>query len=127
LVETLWAHPPAADGQMGTILKAYREWLQNGDRAFLEGIWPGIVRALEFAWQPESWDADRDGVPLRRLVGVSGGAAGLRGRRRFRERSCASVDRGSSGLPRRRWDRLRCRSAQSPRARAINGRDHSPR
>lgn len=62
LVETLWAHPPAADGQMGTIMKAYREWLQSGDRAFLESLWPGIVRALEFAWRKESWDADRDGV-----------------------------------------------------------------
>src|SRR5579884_69314 len=62
LIGELRNHPPAADGQMGTIMKAYREWLQSGDKAFLESLWPGIERALEFAWQPESWDADQDGV-----------------------------------------------------------------
>lgn len=62
LIEELWAHRPAADGQMGTVMKVYREWLQCGDRAFLESLWPGVVRAVEYAWQPGSWDADRDGV-----------------------------------------------------------------
>jgi uncharacterized protein (DUF608 family) len=62
LVGTLWAFKPAADGQMGTVMKAYREWLQSGDRAFLESVWPGIVRAVEHAWTPDGWDADRDGV-----------------------------------------------------------------
>ena len=41
--DTLWAFKPAADGQMGTVMKAYREWLQCGDREFLEGLWPGVV------------------------------------------------------------------------------------
>ncbi len=62
LVDTLWGFKPAADGQMGTVMKAYREWLQSGDRAFLESVWPGIVKAVEFAWTPNSWDADKDGV-----------------------------------------------------------------
>ncbi len=62
LVGELWAHMPAADGQMGTVMKAYREWLQSGSAAFLESVWPGVVRALEHAWAQGSWDADRDGV-----------------------------------------------------------------
>lgn len=62
LPNTLWMFKPAADGQMGTIMKVYREWLQCGDYAFLEAMWPGVQRALEFAWQPGSWDADKDGV-----------------------------------------------------------------
>jgi non-lysosomal glucosylceramidase len=62
LPDTLWAFKPAADGQMGTIVRAYREWLQCGDMEFLRAVWPGVVRALEFAWQPGSWDADKDGV-----------------------------------------------------------------
>ncbi|HLK56071.1 MAG TPA: GH116 family glycosyl-hydrolase [Chthonomonadaceae bacterium] len=62
LIGELWAHPAAADGQMGTVMKAYREWLQSGDKAFLKSLWPGIVKAVEYAWQPGSWDADKDGV-----------------------------------------------------------------
>jgi uncharacterized protein (DUF608 family) len=60
LVGELWAHKPAADGQMGAIMRVYREWLQCGDLEFLKQVWPGVVRALEFAWQ--HWDPDCDGV-----------------------------------------------------------------
>jgi len=51
---------PAADGQMGTVIQVYREWLLSGDDAWLRRIWPQCVRALEFAWK--YWDADKDGV-----------------------------------------------------------------
>jgi len=51
---------PAADGQMGTVMQAYREWLICGDEAWLRGVWPKAKQALEFAWK--YWDADRDGV-----------------------------------------------------------------
>jgi uncharacterized protein (DUF608 family) len=60
LVGELWAHRPAADGQMGAIMRLYREWMQSGDEEFLRRLWPGVVRALEFAWT--YWDRDRDGV-----------------------------------------------------------------
>lgn len=59
---TLWQFKPAADGQMGTIMRAYREWVLSGDKQFLTTIWPAVQRALEFAWQPGSWDGDGDGV-----------------------------------------------------------------
>ena len=52
----------AADGQMGTIMKAFREWKMSGDQAWLARLWPGVKRALSFAWIKGGWDADRDGV-----------------------------------------------------------------
>jgi uncharacterized protein (DUF608 family) len=60
LGRALWGFRPAADGQMGAILKLYREWQISGDDAFLRRLWPKAKRALEYAWV--SWDADRDGV-----------------------------------------------------------------
>lgn len=51
---------PCADGQMGTVIQVYREWLISGDTAWLKRIWPAAKRALEFAWV--YWDADRDGL-----------------------------------------------------------------
>ena len=55
-----WKFKPAADGQMGCVLKLYREWQLSGDEAFLRELWPPAKRALEYAWV--QWDADRDGV-----------------------------------------------------------------
>jgi uncharacterized protein (DUF608 family) len=52
----------AADGQMGCIMKMYREWQLSGDGALLRSLWPHVRRALEFCWLPGGWDADRDGV-----------------------------------------------------------------
>jgi hypothetical protein len=52
----------AADGQMGCIMKAYRDWKMSGDDAWLVRLWPAVRRALSFAWIKGGWDADRDGV-----------------------------------------------------------------
>ncbi len=52
----------AADGQMGSIMKMYREWQLSGNDALLRELWPKVRRALEFCWIPGGWDADRDGV-----------------------------------------------------------------
>lgn len=52
----------AADGQMGTICRFYRDWRISGDDALLHDQWPAVKRALAFAWVPGGWDADRDGV-----------------------------------------------------------------
>ncbi|HLK62306.1 MAG TPA: GH116 family glycosyl-hydrolase [Bryobacteraceae bacterium] len=57
----LWGFA-AADGTMGQILHAYLDWRLSGDSEWLRNLWPGIKRALEFAWTPGGWDADRDGV-----------------------------------------------------------------
>ncbi|RFZ94480.1 hypothetical protein D0C36_02725 [Mucilaginibacter conchicola] len=52
----------AADGQMGSIMRVYREWQLSGDDAFLKATWPGVKKALAFAWIKGGWDADKDGV-----------------------------------------------------------------
>jgi len=52
----------AADGQMGCILKLYRDWQLSGDDELLTNLWPHARRALEFCWVDGGWDADRDGV-----------------------------------------------------------------
>jgi non-lysosomal glucosylceramidase len=52
----------AADGQMGCLMKLYRDWQLSGDDAMLRALWPHARRALEFCWVPGGWDADRDGV-----------------------------------------------------------------
>lgn len=49
---------PAADGQMGSVIRVYREWMLSGDRAFLTEMWPAVKRSLEFAF--EYWDTDAD-------------------------------------------------------------------
>ncbi|HJZ46971.1 MAG TPA: GH116 family glycosyl-hydrolase [Roseiflexaceae bacterium] len=52
----------AADGQMGCIMKMYRDWQLAGDDQMLRELWPRVRAALEFCWVPGGWDADRDGV-----------------------------------------------------------------
>ncbi|HEO72072.1 MAG TPA: hypothetical protein ENN80_12485 [Candidatus Hydrogenedentes bacterium] len=51
---------PCADGQMGGVIKTYRDWKISGDDHWLRALWPHVKQALEFAWA--RWDADRDGV-----------------------------------------------------------------
>ncbi|HEX4213567.1 MAG TPA: GH116 family glycosyl-hydrolase [Candidatus Dormibacteraeota bacterium] len=51
----------AADGQMGCLIKLYRDWRLSSADELLE-LWPRARGALAFAWEPGGWDADRDGV-----------------------------------------------------------------
>ncbi|MGI9277059.1 MAG: GH116 family glycosyl-hydrolase [Endozoicomonas sp.] len=62
LLNTVYRFPAAADGQMGCIMKVYREWQLSGDRSFLEKLWPATKKTLEFCWLKGGWDADQDGV-----------------------------------------------------------------
>ncbi|MBN1351485.1 hypothetical protein JXJ21_18860 [candidate division KSB1 bacterium] len=63
LCETRWAFKPAADGQMGCVMKAYREWKFSGDTEWLRKIWQSVKNALEFAWTAKpGWDPNKDGV-----------------------------------------------------------------
>ncbi|RED94617.1 uncharacterized protein (DUF608 family) [Marinoscillum furvescens DSM 4134] len=52
----------AADGQMGSIMRMYREWQLSGDDALLHKLWPNVKKAMKFAWIDGGWDADKDGV-----------------------------------------------------------------
>lgn len=56
---------PCADGHFGAIIKAYREWKNFGDDAWLRRYWPNIRRAMEYAWSPDNpdrWDPAKTGV-----------------------------------------------------------------
>jgi uncharacterized protein (DUF608 family) len=52
----------AADGQMGCIMKMYRDWQLSGNDELLQRLWPKVKKTLEFCWIPGGWDADRDGI-----------------------------------------------------------------
>ncbi len=52
----------AADGQMGVVMKCYREWQLSGDGEWLARQWPTIRSLVSYAWLPGGWDADQDGV-----------------------------------------------------------------
>ncbi|MEO9475973.1 MAG: GH116 family glycosyl-hydrolase [Cyclobacteriaceae bacterium] len=52
----------AADGQMGCIMKFYRDWHLSGDDEFLKKHWPVVKKSMEFCWIPGGWDADKNGV-----------------------------------------------------------------
>ncbi len=52
----------AADGQMGCILKIYREWQLSGDNDFLCNNWQQVKKVLSYAWVEKGWDGNRDGV-----------------------------------------------------------------
>jgi uncharacterized protein (DUF608 family) len=52
----------AADGQMGCIMKMYRDWQLSGDQVLLDSLWPKVKKAVEFCWIPGGWDADKNGV-----------------------------------------------------------------
>jgi non-lysosomal glucosylceramidase len=61
LGQSKWQMIPAADGQMGAILRVYREWKMTGDDAFLLRLWKNVAKAMDFAI--EHWDPDGDGLP----------------------------------------------------------------
>lgn len=52
--------PAAADGQLGTLVRLWREYLLSGDRAFLAEVYPKARQALAYAWR--TWDPDGDGL-----------------------------------------------------------------
>jgi hypothetical protein len=55
-------HPfhAAADGQLGGIMKVYREWRILGDTAWLKELWPKVKGSLDYCIQ--TWDPRGKGV-----------------------------------------------------------------
>lgn len=56
---------PCVDGQMGTVIKTYREWKISGKDDWLRENWSTVERIMDYAWNPENgdeWDLNRDGV-----------------------------------------------------------------
>lgn len=52
----------AADGQMGTIMRFYRDWQLSGDLQLLQQFYPAVKRSLQFAWLQGGWDGNKDGI-----------------------------------------------------------------
>ncbi|HPO13897.1 MAG TPA: GH116 family glycosyl hydrolase [Candidatus Hydrogenedentes bacterium] len=50
----------ALDGELGALLKAYREWRMCGDKSWLDTLWPNIKLVMEHIWREH--DVDGDGV-----------------------------------------------------------------
>jgi uncharacterized protein (DUF608 family) len=53
---TTHSYHPAADGQLGGIMKVYREWQISGDKDWLYGLYPLVKKSLDFCiayWDPE--------------------------------------------------------------------------
>ena len=58
-------HRACVDGQMGTVIKCYREWKLSGDNQWLANQWEMIQKILEYAWSEDNfdrWDRNKDGV-----------------------------------------------------------------
>lgn len=56
---------PCVDGQMGSVMQAYRDWKISGDTPWLHTYWPKIKMVLEYAWHPENpyrWDPEQSGL-----------------------------------------------------------------
>lgn len=53
-------HLAAADGQLGGVMRVYRDWQISGDDKWLKSIWPKVKKSLEYAWK--IWDKDKDGL-----------------------------------------------------------------
>jgi uncharacterized protein (DUF608 family) len=52
----------AADGQMGTIMKFYRDWQLSGNDEYFKPLYPNVKKALSYAWIEGGWDGNQDGV-----------------------------------------------------------------
>lgn len=53
------------DGQMGTVIKCYRDWKISGNSEWLAENWENIKKVLEYAWSEKNfdcWDLNKDGV-----------------------------------------------------------------
>ena len=53
-------HPAAADGQLGGIMKLYRDWQISGDTVWLREIYPLAKRSLDYCI--DLWDPQRRGA-----------------------------------------------------------------
>ncbi|MBN2853311.1 MAG: hypothetical protein JXQ23_11310 [Clostridia bacterium] len=55
-----WEYHPAVDGQMGTIVRLYRDIMLSGDLELLNQVWDKVKLSLSFAL--DYWDSDHDYV-----------------------------------------------------------------
>lgn len=56
---------PCVDGQMGAVIKTYREWKISGDDVWLKKNFDKIMKIIDYAWSEKNiceWDRNHDGV-----------------------------------------------------------------
>jgi len=61
--QTDHAFHAAADGQLGGIMKVYRDWRICGDDKWLESIWPAVKKSIDYCiatWDPDGVGALRE-------------------------------------------------------------------
>ncbi|MBN2410238.1 hypothetical protein JXQ31_01015 [candidate division KSB1 bacterium] len=50
----------AADGQLGGIMKVYREWRISGDTIWLKNLWPQVKQSMDYCIK--TWDPKHKGI-----------------------------------------------------------------
>lgn len=50
----------ASDGQLGGLMKLYRDWHISGDRAWLERLYPAAIKSMDYCIR--TWDPQHKGV-----------------------------------------------------------------
>ena len=45
------------DGQMGGVIKTYRDWKISGDTKWLESNWEAVKKSLAYAWSDKNEDS----------------------------------------------------------------------
>lgn len=55
-----WDMIPATDGQLGCVIRLYRDWKFSGNDDLLKEVWTNAAKALNFAF--DYWDSDKDFV-----------------------------------------------------------------
>jgi hypothetical protein len=50
----------ASDGQLGGIMKMYRDWRISGDTEWLRGLWPAVRQSMDYC--AKTWDPKGKGV-----------------------------------------------------------------
>ncbi len=50
----------ASDGQLGGIMKVYRDWRISGDTEWMKGMWPQVKTSLDYCIK--TWDPNHNGV-----------------------------------------------------------------
>ncbi|HCD32882.1 MAG TPA: hypothetical protein DER01_10790, partial [Phycisphaerales bacterium] len=58
--EPKFDHHAAADGQLGGIVKLYRDWRISGDTHWLKQLWPAAKASLDYCIK--TWDPDETGM-----------------------------------------------------------------
>ncbi len=52
----------AADGQLGGIMKVYRDWRISGDNEWIEDLYPQIAQSMDYCIR--TWDPDEEGAVI---------------------------------------------------------------